>query len=48
MEKFFKNQLYNGIAVFAILAVLVLWVWDDKKNPQKDFYGLLKSTTPTV
>ena len=48
MEKFFKNQLYIGIAVFAILAVLVLWVWDDKKNPQKDFYGLLKSTTPTV
>lgn len=43
MEKFFKNPLYMGIATVAILALLVLWVWDEKKNPNKDFYGLLKA-----
>jgi hypothetical protein len=48
MEKFLKNPLYTGIAIFGILLILVLWVWDEKKNPQKDFFGLLKTNTPTV
>lgn len=49
MEKFFKNQLYIGIAVFTILVVVVLFIWDEKKNTNKDFFGLLKSpSTPAV
>jgi len=44
MEKFLKNPLYMGIVSVTILVVLILWVWDEKKNPNKDFYGLLKST----
>ena len=45
MEKFFKNPVYMGMIAAFTLLVLVLWVWDEKKNPQKDFYGLLKSPT---
>jgi len=48
MEKFFKNPLYMGIATVSILVLVVLWIYDDKKNASKDFYGLLKPSTPTV
>jgi hypothetical protein len=48
MEKFFKNPLYMGIATVTILVLVVLWIWDEKKNANKDFYGLLKSSTPAV
>lgn len=48
MEKFFKNPLYMGIATVSILVLVVLWIWDEKKNASKDFYGLLKSSTPAV
>jgi galactitol-specific phosphotransferase system IIC component len=48
MEKFFKNSLYMGIATVTILVLVVLWIWDEKKNTKKDFYGLLKSSTPAV
>lgn len=48
MEKFLKNPLYTGLAIFGILLILVLWIWDEKKG-NKDFYGLLKnSNTPVV
>lgn len=50
IEKFFKNPLYMGIATVLTLVVVLLWVYDDKKNPNKDFFGLLKqkSTAPAA
>jgi hypothetical protein len=48
MEKFFKNPLYTGIATMVILVLVVAWIWDDKKNSKKDFYGLLPTSAPTV
>lgn len=49
LEKFFKNPVNVGIAVFAILIIVVLFIWDEKKNTNKDFFGLLKSpSTPAV
>ena len=42
MEKFFRNSLYTGIAIFAILVVVVAWMWDSYRNPSKDFYGWIK------
>ncbi len=48
MEKFFKNPLYTGIATMVILVLVVAWIWDDKKNSKKDFYGLLSTPVATV
>ena len=49
IEKFFKNPLYTGIATVLTLLVIILWVYDEKTNPKKDFYGLLKpKATATV
>lgn len=49
MEKFLKNPLYTGAAIFTILVVVVAFVWDQSKNPKKDFFGVLKpETTPAV
>nr|WP_319570244.1 hypothetical protein [uncultured Draconibacterium sp.] len=45
-EKFFKNSMYQGIMIALILVVLVAFVYDDKKNAKRDFFGLLKSSTP--
>lgn len=44
MEKFLKNPVYTGAAIFLILVVVVAFVWDQSKNPKKDMFGLLKST----
>lgn len=43
-EKFFKNPVAMGWVAVITLAIVLLWVWDEKKNPNKDFYGLLKAT----
>lgn len=45
-DKIFKNSKYMGIATVITLVLVVALIWDDKKNPRKDFYGLLKSQTP--
>jgi hypothetical protein len=45
MEKFFKNPVYMGVVAVVTLAIVLLWVWDDKKNPNQDFFGLLKKPT---
>lgn len=42
MKDFIKNPFHQGIAIVAIVVILILWVWDEKKNPDKDFFGLLK------
>jgi hypothetical protein len=42
IDKFFKSPKSMGIVAVLTLVVIVLWVWDEKKNPNKDFYGLLK------
>jgi len=42
MDKLFKNPLYTGIATFVTLVIILAWVYDEKTNPKKDFYGLLK------
>lgn len=46
-DKFFKNSKYMGIITLITLVLVVALIWDDKKNPRKDFFGLLKSQTPT-
>jgi len=49
MEKFFKNPLYMGLIAAATLLIVVAFVWDQSKNPKKDFFGVLStSTTPVV
>ena len=48
IEKFFKNQRNTGIMVAVVLVLVIAVLWDDKKNPRKDFYGLLKSQTPAT
>lgn len=42
IEKFFKNPLYMGIATILTLALVAAWIYDEKTNPAKNFYGLLK------
>jgi hypothetical protein len=37
-----------GIVSILTLVIIVAFVWDNAKNPKKDFYGLLKSSTPTA
>lgn len=48
IEKFLKNPVYTGAATMLILVVVLAWVYDEKTNPRKDFYGLLKVKTPKV
>lgn len=48
MDKFFKNPKYMGIIAVVTLVVILLFVWDTYKNPRRDFYGLLKSSTPAA
>jgi hypothetical protein len=49
ISKILKNPVYTGGAAILALIILVLYVIDDRKNPKKDFYGLLKpKTTPAV
>jgi len=49
MEKFIKNPLYQGIAIMLTAVIIIALVWDNHKNPKKDFFGLLPtSTTPVV
>ncbi len=47
MDKFFKNPKYMGIISVLTLVLLIALLWDDKKNPDKDFFGLLKSNSAT-
>lgn len=38
-----------GIIAIVTLVIVVAFVWDQSKNPRKDFFGVLKQpTTPTV
>lgn len=48
MEKIFKNPLYTGIATFITLVIVLAWIYDEKTNPAKNFYGLLTVKTKTV
>lgn len=49
ISKILKNPVYMGWIAIATLAILALYIVDDRKNPKKDFYGLLKpKATPAV
>ncbi len=48
IEKFFKNPLVPAVASVLTLVVLLLWVYDEKTNPNKNFYGLLKPKAPII
>lgn len=47
-DKILKNPKVMGWVAIFTLILLVAYIWDDKKNPDKDFYGLLKSTSTTT
>lgn len=46
LDKFFKNPKYMGMVTVAILVLVLALIWDSYKNPSKDFYGLLKTSSP--
>lgn len=48
IEKFFKNPLTLGVCAVLTLVIVVAYIYDEKTNPAKNFYGLLKVKTPTV
>lgn len=48
IEKFFKNPLTLGVATVLTLVIVVAYIYDEKTNPAKNFYGLLKVKTPAV
>lgn len=48
LDKFFKNPKAMGIVALLTLVIIAAYVYDEKKNPKKDFYGLLKSKTPVA
>ena len=48
MDKFFKNPKYMGIVAVLTLVLVIALIWDSYKNPQKDFFGVLKSSTPST
>lgn len=49
LSKIFKNPVYMGWIALATLLIIALYVVDDRKNPKKDFFGLLKlKAAPTA
>jgi len=42
IENFFKNPLNRGIMIALVLVIFIAWLYDEKTNPSKNFYGLLK------
>ena len=46
MDKIFKNPKYMGMVAVLTLVIVIAFVWDQSKNPKKDFFGVLKSSTP--
>lgn len=46
MDKILKNPKIMGWVAIATLVLVVALIWDSYKNPRKDFFGVLKSTTP--
>lgn len=45
-DKLIKNPRVMGAIAILTFVVIVALVWDSYKNPKKDFYGLLKTSTP--
>jgi len=48
MVKLIRNPLYTGLAIFAILVIVVAWMWDSYRNKNKDFYGMIKPEATTT
>ena len=48
IDKFFKNPKYMGIVSVVTLVLVAALIWDSYKNPKRDFFGVLKTSTPTV
>jgi hypothetical protein len=46
MDKIFKNPKVMGWISIVTLVLIVALIWDSYKNPSKDFFGVLKSSTP--
>lgn len=48
MDKFLKNPKIMGWVAIVTLVLVVALIWDSYKNPRKDFFGVLKSSTPAA
>jgi hypothetical protein len=48
LDKFFKNPKYMGMVAVITLVLVIALIWDSYKNPRKDFFGVLKSSTPSA
>lgn len=48
VDKLAKNPKVMFWLVAGLVILMVAYIWDEKKNPDKDFYGILKSSTPAV
>jgi hypothetical protein len=47
IDKFLKSPKNMGIIAILTLVLVVALIWDSYKNPKKDFFGVLKSSTPS-
>jgi hypothetical protein len=48
IEKFLKDPRTVAVTAILVLVILAAWIYDEKTNPAKNFYGLLKVKTATV
>ena len=48
IEKFFKNPTVLGASAVLTVVILIAYIYDEKTNTKKDFFGLLKYKTPSV